>query len=179
MRTPFETVARIAERARDPDKMTASHISKNIEQANAYFDKVKNPAEAVLDSGFLLVAGEMAVAQARKLKVGGDYFDTDDFVNKIKLVVTGVAAGNNRNGRRAAEAGGNRRGGGSQRRAATGRSQDRRRVEEEDDDDDEDQDQDQDGEGGLANPDQEAIGWDIIGKLATRHTLKVPAIDFM
>ena len=139
-----------AERARDPDSITVKSLRNNIQKGNALFSSVKTPAEAVLDSNFLMVTSEMALHQARKLKVGGDYFDTDHFVGKLKMLVMGVPQ---------------RMKNPSQANAGRGR-----RVQV-DDDDEEDE---------LDGPSREpAMGWDIIGKLATRHTLRVPPIDFM
>jgi hypothetical protein len=100
------------------------------------------------------LTGEIALQQARKLKVGGDYFDTDDFLVRLKTVITGGAA---RPGGAA---------GGTPRRSQG--TQNRRRVNNDDDEDE------------MEPPAQDvAIGWNKIGILATKHTLRVPPIDFM
>lgn len=148
-----------ADRARDPDNITATSLRTRIQTANRFFDQVKNPAEAVLDSTFLSTVGDLALQEARKLKVGGDYFDTDDFVASLKLVVMGGPA-----------AGASQRRNGTQRRRGRGRGAVDSDDEEVDDDDDDDDDI------AAQNP---VKGWDIVGAIATRHTLRVPPIDFM
>ena len=148
-----------AERARNPDNVTVSSLRNNLQKGNELFHNVKTPAEAVLDSNFLMVTSEMALQQARKLKVGGDFFDADDFVGKLKMLVMGGSVRSQ--GRGAGNQGSARRGSG------------RRAVSVDDDDDEEEEDE-------LEAPARDpTIGWDIIGKLATRHTLRVPPIDFM
>lgn len=133
--------------------MTASAIKSSIQRANELFTTVKTPAEAVLDSNLLMLTGDMAIQQARKMRIGVDHFDTDDFVAKLKKVITGGIQLDVRRPRNA----GSQRGRGSQRR-------------EDDDEDDDD----------VEIPLHTAVkGWDIIGKLATRFTLRVPPIDFM
>lgn len=139
-------------RARDPDGITAGSLRNGLQRINELFHKVQTPAEAVLDSNYLMITGEIALQQARKLKVGGDYFDTDDFLLRLKTVITGGGAG------RANAAGGTPR-----------RSQQSNRRRDSSDDEDE-----------LEAPAQDvAIGWNKIGYLATKHTMRVPPIDFM
>jgi len=153
------TTGLMSDRARDPDTITASSLRTKIQTANKFFNKVKNPAEAVLDSTFLSTVGDLALQEARKLKVGGDYFDTDDFVAKLKVVVMGGPAAS----------GSQRRNGAGVRRRGRGESESDEEEQEEEDDDD-------DNEGAVRDP---LKGWDFIGTLATRHTLRVPPIDFM
>lgn len=143
-------------RARDPDGLTTSKIREGLANANNLFDNVKTPAEAVLDSNYLMLTGELALQQARKLKVGGDYFDTDDFLLRLKTVITGGGAG------RAGPAAAN---GTTPRRSQV--SQNRRRNTSDDEEE-------------LEAPAQDvSIGWNKIGYLATKYTLRLPAIDFM
>lgn len=139
-----------ADKKRDPDSMTAATLRAGLEQANKLFKGVKAPAEAVLDSNFLMLTSEAAMWQARKIKIGADYFDTEDFISKLKVNITGgIVRQTNGNG--------------SPRRSGA-------RSQRQSDDEDEDY------EGTAVDP---FVGWDKIGKLATKHCLRVPPIDFM
>ena len=103
-----------------------------------------------------MLTGEIALQQARKLKVGGDYFDTDDFLMRLKTVIAGGAV-----------RGGAAAGGGTPRRSQNNTQSNRRRNNDSDEDE-------------MEAPAQDvAIGWNKIGILATKHTLRVPPIDFM
>lgn len=132
-----------ANRDRDPDAMTAGALKAGLEEVNKLFKGVQAPAEAILDSDYLRLTGEMAMYQARKIKIGSDYFDTDDFITKLKSATIGNLV-RQANG-----------GAGSQRNAEA---------------------EEQDYDGVVADP---YVGWDRIGKLATKHSLRVPPIDFM
>lgn len=140
-----------ANHERNPDAMTAGELRATLEKANKLFKGVRAPAEAVLDSNFLMMTGDMAMYQARKVKVGADYFDTDDFINKLKASISGPI-------RTAADAGSSKKKKGVKRQS-----------------DDEDE-QDPDYDGVVVDP---YSGWDKIGKLATKHSLRVPPVDFM
>lgn len=118
--------------------------------ANEVFKTVQGPAEAVLDSNYLMMTGDLAMQAARKLKIGGDYFDTDDFITKLKGAITGGVVRRNAN-------------------ASPRRSNQRSQANASDD-------EDADYENNYQDP---YVGWDRIGKLATKHTLRVPPIDFM
>lgn len=140
----------VEDHLRDPDGMTAASLTERLERANKLFKGVQAPAEAVLDSTFLMLTSDMAMHQARKIKIGSDYFDTEDFISKLKINITGgiVPPANGRGTPR-------RSGGRSQRHS---------------------DDEDEDYEGTVVDP---YVGWDKIGKLATKHTLRIPPIDFM
>lgn len=141
-----------ADRARDPDGMTASALKAGLEEVNKLFKGVQAPAEAVLDSNYLMLTSEMAMYQARKIKIGSDYFDTDDFITKLKSAITGNIV------RQANGSGSPRKGNGSQRAQQAS--------------------DDEGGEYDATIPDP-YVGWDRIGKLATKHSLRVPPVDFM
>jgi hypothetical protein len=143
-----------ADRARDPDGMTTAMLKEGLDKVNRLFKDVHAPSEAVLDSTFLQLTSEMAMHQARKLKVGTDYFDTEDFLTKLRSAITGGVVrrtGTNATPRRGTQA--------SQRgqRAAS----------------------EADNEEQEAPVQDPYVGWDRIGKLATKHCLRVPPIDFM
>lgn len=131
--------------------MTAASLRAGLEQANKLFLGVKAPAEAVLDSTFLMLTSDMAMHQARKIKIGSDYFDTEDFITKLKVNITGgiVPPANGR---------------GSPRKSGVGSRTQRN------------SDDEADYEGTAVDP---YVGWDKIGKLATKHSLRIPPIDFM
>lgn len=131
-----------ANRDRDPNAITAGALKAGLVEVNKLFKGVQAPAEAILDSDYLRLTSEMAMYQARKMKIGSDYFDTDDFITKLKSAITGNLV---RQANRTL---------GSQGPGI-----------------DENQDCDT-----IPDP---YVGWDRIGKLATKHCLRVPPIDFM
>lgn len=136
----------------NPDEITTTALVDKINDANELFRKVKAPAEAVLDSNFLILTGDMVMNRARKLKIGTDYFDTGEFIGRLKTVISGVQQ---------ATASPRRGGQGSQRagrRAGSG-SDDELEIE--------------------TSTKDSHTGWDKLGALATRFTLRVPPIDFM
>ncbi|KAF8070559.1 Nse4 C-terminal-domain-containing protein [Lyophyllum atratum] len=66
-----------------PNDYTAEELTKQVEQANKLFDKVKGPQEATLDASFLLTASNMGAQKARAMKSGSGAFDIDEFVAKL------------------------------------------------------------------------------------------------
>jgi hypothetical protein len=133
--------------------MTAGTLKAGLEKVNKLFKGVQAPAEAILDSDYLRLTGDLAMYQARKIKIGTDYFDTEDFITKLKSTIS-------QNLLRQVN-----RGAGTQRGAA-GPSQ-RSQA---------DAEEDAEYDGSVPDP---FVGWDFIGKLATKHSLRVPPIDFM
>lgn len=138
------------ERARDPDSMTAGALKAGLEKVNKLFKGVQAPAEAILDSDYLRLTGDLAMYQARKIKIGTDYFDTEDFLTKLKNTISQNLL---RQPNRASQ-----RGAGSSQRSQA------------------DADEDEEYDGTIPDP---FVGWDFIGKLAIKHSLRVPPIDFM
>lgn len=168
--TDTPSSAQTADRSKDPDGITTQSLRSGLDRVNELFNAVKTPAEAVLDSNFLMLTGDLALHQARKLKIGGDYFDTEDFLAKIKTVIMGGALGGAaRKGRGVAQNG--TPGRGSQ--GGRGRGSNRR------DDSDAEEDDEEEDEALATSAANVYRGWDRIGRLATKYTYRVPPIDFM
>ena len=76
-------IDRAEENSVDLNNVTPNQLSLEMVKANDLYNSVRAPQEATLDSRFLIVQSEMSAAKARSMKIDGDTFDMDEFLNKV------------------------------------------------------------------------------------------------
>ncbi|KDN50373.1 hypothetical protein K437DRAFT_255077 [Tilletiaria anomala UBC 951] len=135
-------------------------LNEIVKDTNRLYEKVKAPAEGVLDSRLLMNVADMGHALAKSLRTETSGFDLDDYINKVALYI-------NTGGARAMDASGRGKGRGSngrQRRRATAAGSD---VDDEDDSEDDEIE--------VADDWQ----WDKLGRTAARWSRRAPMMDFL
>ncbi|GAA6015967.1 hypothetical protein JCM11491_007128 [Sporobolomyces phaffii] len=67
----------------DLTNTTMKSLGDVLKRSNKTFDKVRGPAEAILDSKVLIATSEAGALKARQLKIDADAFDTDEFLVRL------------------------------------------------------------------------------------------------
>jgi len=68
---------------------TPDGLIEKIDSVNELYQKVNRTQEATLDSQFLLESAEIGAKQAESIKLAGENFDTEDWINKLLTIMGG------------------------------------------------------------------------------------------
>jgi len=68
---------------------TTDELIKKIETGNELYKSVNRTQEATLDSQFLLESAELGAKQVESIKLAGENFDTEDWINKLLTIMGG------------------------------------------------------------------------------------------
>lgn len=140
----------------DLQNTTVDSLTDQVTNANALFDKVNRPSEAILDSRVLIATSEAGALKARQLKIDGDAFDTDEFLVRLLRFMGGRSARNLRRKR-------TRRGRDSDRDEEDGEVELDAGGADNDNDDDEDR----------------PMKWVRVGRVLAGQSLRAPPLHFM
>ncbi|KAL6608547.1 hypothetical protein LY90DRAFT_393245 [Neocallimastix californiae] len=72
-----------------PDVNSPDKLIEIIESVDELYQKVNRTQEATLDSQFLLESAEIGAKQAESMKLAGENFDTEDWINKLLTIMGG------------------------------------------------------------------------------------------
>jgi hypothetical protein len=143
-------------------------LTDQVANANALFDKVDRPSEAILDSRVLIATSEAGALKARQLKIDGDAFDTDEFLVRLVRFMGGRGR-SARSMRRKRTRRGGAAAAGRKGTAAAADDSDAQSESEDEDDDEEDDDDD----------DDRPMKWVKVGRVLAGQSLRAPPLDFM
>ncbi|GAA5879542.1 hypothetical protein JCM3774_000281 [Rhodotorula dairenensis] len=153
--------SRVDDARGDLQNTTVDSLTDQVTNANALFDKVNRPSEAILDSRVLIATSEAGALKARQLKIDGDAFDTDEFLVRLLRFMGGRFSARSQRRKRT------RRGGGGGRK---GNGQDGQSDSEQDEDDEDD-----DGDDDEDRP----MKWVRVGRVLAGQSLRAPPLNFM
>ncbi|KAG0659912.1 hypothetical protein C6P46_004852 [Rhodotorula mucilaginosa] len=135
--------SRVDDARGDLQNTTVDSLTDQVANANALFDKVDRPSEAILDSRVLIATSEAGALKARQLKIDGDAFDTDEFLVRLVRFMGGRGR-SARSMRRKRTRRGGAAAAGRKGTAAAADDSDAQSESEDEDDDEEDDDDDDD-----------------------------------
>lgn len=74
----------LTDRKANINDVTADELTKAINDSASVFARVRQPAEATMDSRFLVETSDAAAIKARSFKIDQKAFNVDDFLQRVK-----------------------------------------------------------------------------------------------